>query len=191
VKEPFIRACSSTALLIFLHAFAVSSAFASHAAGTVVAWDVYSNVQAQVPHGLTNVVAIAAGDHHRLVLRADGTVVAWGSNRYGQTNVPPGLTNIVAIAAGRYHSLALQRDGTVVGWGLLYLHWPRCPDEASCSPLFVPATAPAGLSNVVAIAGGGAHCLALKSDGTVVGWGSYWDHNSDDHRPMVLPAGCR
>lgn len=30
---------------------------------------------------------------------------------------------------------------------------------------------PSGLSNVVAIAGGGLHSLALKSDGTVVAWG--------------------
>jgi len=34
------------------------------------------------------------------------------------------------------------------------------------------ASAPFGLSNVVAIAAGGEHCLALKSDGTVVSWGS-------------------
>jgi len=31
--------------------------------------------------------------------------------------------------------------------------------------------APAGLSNVVAIAAGGSHSLALKADGTVVAWG--------------------
>ena len=32
------------------------------------------------------------------------------------------------------------------------------------------ATVPAGLSGVTAIAAGGFHSLALKSDGTVVGW---------------------
>jgi alpha-tubulin suppressor-like RCC1 family protein len=31
---------------------------------------------------------------------------------------------------------------------------------------------PAGLTNVIAIAGGFAHVLALKNDGTVVAWGS-------------------
>jgi hypothetical protein len=34
-----------------------------------------------------------------------------------------------------------------------------------------PATVPAGLSSVIAIAGGGDHNLALKGDGTVVAWG--------------------
>ena len=33
------------------------------------------------------------------------------------------------------------------------------------------SSVPAGLSNVVAVAGGAAHSLALKSDGTVVAWG--------------------
>jgi hypothetical protein len=32
---------------------------------------------------------------------------------------------------------------------------------------------PSGLSNVIAVAGGTAHSLALSADGTVVAWGSY------------------
>jgi alpha-tubulin suppressor-like RCC1 family protein len=57
--------------------------------------------------GLSNVVAIAAGNNHDLALKSDGTVVAWGSNYAGQTNTPPGLTGVTAIAAGGSHSLAL------------------------------------------------------------------------------------
>ena len=63
--------------------------------------------QTTVPAGLSNVVAIAAGDSHSLALKSDGTVVAWGYNGEGQTTVPAGLSNVVAIAAGGYHSLAL------------------------------------------------------------------------------------
>ena len=85
--------------------------------GTVVGWGDNSYGQTNIPAGLTNVVAIAAGDYHSLALKADGTVVGWGDNSYGQTNIPAGLTNVVAIAAGGYHSLALKADGTVVGWG--------------------------------------------------------------------------
>jgi hypothetical protein len=48
--------------------------------------------------------------------------------------------------------------GTVVSWG----------DNAAAAP-------PAGLAGVTAIAGGNSHSLALKGDGTVVGWGNdYW-----------------
>jgi len=46
------------------------------------------------PAGLSNVVAIGAGDFHSLALRADGAIVAWGDNNYGQTNVPVGLNNV-------------------------------------------------------------------------------------------------
>ena len=70
-----------------------------------------------MPSGLSNVVAIAAGESHSLALTAEGRVVAWGGNYYGQTNVPSGLSNVVAIAAGWYHSLALTAEGRVVAWG--------------------------------------------------------------------------
>ncbi|HKQ39668.1 MAG TPA: hypothetical protein VJ063_16445, partial [Verrucomicrobiae bacterium] len=48
-------------------------------------------------------------------------------------------------------------DGTVVGWG---------------ANGFGQATVPAGLNNVVTIAAGNAHSMALKADGTVVAWGA-------------------
>ena len=69
------------------------------------------------PEGLTNVVAVAAGNCHNLALRADGTVAAWGDNGSGQTTAPAGLSEVVAIAAGGEHSLALRADGTVAAWG--------------------------------------------------------------------------
>jgi subtilase family serine protease len=114
----------------------------------VVAWGNNDYHQTNVPSGLTNVVAIAAGQNHSLALKGDGTVVAWGDNRYyGQINVPSGLTNVVAIAGGGYHSLALKGNGTVVAWGDNDYH---------------QINVPLGLTNVVAIAGGRMHSLALN-----------------------------
>jgi hypothetical protein len=72
--------------------------------GTVFAWGLYPDAVTNVPAGLTNVTAIAAGPGHALALNANGTVVAWGHNDFGQTNVPPGLSNVIAIAAGQDHS---------------------------------------------------------------------------------------
>jgi hypothetical protein len=74
-------------------------------------------------HGLTDVVAIAAGGVHSLARTADDTVWAWGANGFGQvgdgsttsrlTPVPiDGLTDGIAIAAGAWHSLALTREDT-------------------------------------------------------------------------------
>lgn len=133
-------------------------------AAQVVALNSLTGERLEVPPGLTNVVAIAAGWYHTLVLNKDGTVIAWGDNVFGATNVPVGLTNVVAIAGGEFHSLALKADGTVVGWG------------AVNSPLYAPvnsgqAEVPANLKDVVAIAAGGALSMAAKADGSVVEWG--------------------
>jgi hypothetical protein len=60
--------------------------------------------------GLNDVISIAAGDTHVLVLKSDGTVWAWGINVSGElgdgtninSNVPvqvSGLSGVVAIAA--------------------------------------------------------------------------------------------
>ena len=72
---------------------------------------------------------------------------------------------MLAVAAGNWHSLALRADGTIIAWG----------DNS-----LGQATAPPGLSNVVAIACGGDHSLALRSDGTVAAWGS--DFGADGMR---------
>jgi hypothetical protein len=105
-----------------------------------------------VPSGLSNVVAIAAGDMDSLALTTEGRVVAWGANGAGQTNVPSGLSNVVGIAVGYMYSLALTAEGRVVGWGR---NWSG------------QTNVPSGLSNVVAIAAGGTHSLALMGQPTV------------------------
>ncbi|MGD0649781.1 MAG: fibronectin type III domain-containing protein [Verrucomicrobiia bacterium] len=144
---------------------------------SVIGWG--NNVFGQItpPPGLTNVVAIAAGEFHGLAVNEDHTVIGWGRNDLGQATPPAGLTGVVAIAAGGFfnasmtiggHSLALKSDGTVVGWG----------NNANGQ-----ATPPAGLTGVVAISAGGFHSLALKSDGTVVGWGN------NSYGQATTPAG--
>ncbi|HLP78298.1 MAG TPA: hypothetical protein VK327_15440, partial [Candidatus Paceibacterota bacterium] len=110
-----------------------------------------------VPAGLTNIIGVAAGGDHSMVLRNDGRIICWGKDEYGQTNVPVGLSNVVAVAAGYYHNLALKANGTVVAWG---------------DNTFGQTNVPAGLSNVVMISAGYSHNLALRSDGSIVGWGT-------------------
>jgi len=138
-------------------------------AGSVTRWDFQagsqivtglgenSSAQTTPPVGLDDAIAIAAGQHHSLALRADGSVSGWGANWAGQANPPPGTLPAIAIAAGGYHSLVLQADGTVAGWGR--------NAESQCSGA-------SGLSNIAAIAAGGFHSLALTRMGTVTAWGS-------------------
>jgi hypothetical protein len=153
-------------MVVLLGLFGACMAEAGSQPGWVAAWGYNAYGQTDVPPGLTNVVAIAAGYFQSLALKADQTVVAWGLSNLGQTSVPPGLSNVVAIAAGYYHNLALKGDGTVVAWGL---------DNTNVPP---------GLSNMVAIAGGVRHSLALQSNGIVVAWGG-----DNDYGQTSVPPG--
>jgi hypothetical protein len=71
--------------------------------GQLVGWggDLYG--QADVPVGLSNVVAVAAGGGHSLALKNDGTVVGWGKDYSHEVPPPEGLSNVVAIAAVGEH----------------------------------------------------------------------------------------
>jgi hypothetical protein len=83
--------------------------------GTVVAWGDNTSGRTNVPAGLSNVVAVAAGGYHSLALLDDGRLTGWGDNTHGQ--VPSGVSNITAIAAGLTHTLALRNDGVLIQWG--------------------------------------------------------------------------
>ncbi len=142
-----------------------------------------------------NVIAIAAGEYHNLALKADGTVIAWGGDGNGQLGNGPVITaiqsapvvvadlpgtgtlaGVSAIAAGGAHSLALKSDGTVVAWGSdIYgqLGNGAMIVADRSAPVEVLSIGGIGLlSNVVAIAAGNLHSLALTSVGAVVAWGT-------------------
>jgi alpha-tubulin suppressor-like RCC1 family protein len=134
-----------------------------------------SNTPVQVL-GLSGGTAIAGGYLHSLALTSDGTVWAWGYNSNGQLgngtytfsiNTPvqvlgPGgvgdLTGVTELTETVYSSLALKGDGTVWAWGDNgYGELGNGTYTGSNTPVQV-----SGLAGVTAIAGGGAHNLALE-----------------------------
>jgi alpha-tubulin suppressor-like RCC1 family protein len=129
--------------------------------------------------GLSGVTAISGGYYHSVARKNDGTAWTWGWNYYGQLGdgttirrlLPTqvrGLTGVTAVAGGYYHSIALKNDGTVWCWGSN--SYGQIGNNSNTALSKVPAPA-AGLANVIAVAAGGEHSLALKSDGTVWAWG--------------------
>ncbi|MCL5037450.1 MAG: hypothetical protein M1269_10110 [Chloroflexi bacterium] len=147
------------------------------------------NTPVQVSN-LTGVISIAAGGDHSLALKSDGTLWIWGSNDYGklgdgtdvnkntpiQVKGPDGigyLTDIIAIAEGDLHSLALKADGTVWAWGCNETgQLGDGTDVDKNTPIQVKGLDGIGyLTDVIAIAEGDLHSLALKADGTVWAWG--------------------
>ena len=152
-----------------------------------------SNVPCFTKCSVSGIKQVAAGSLHSLGLKEDGSVLSWGLNDDGmlgrpqtESSVIPGLvvmqngeplTDIVSVGAGRYHSLALKADGTV--WSFGYnLHGELGTGE----PLGEDAVtnhfakqvvdkSGAPIQDIVEIAVGTYHSLALKSDGTVYAWG--------------------
>ena len=136
----------------------------------------------QIP-GLSGISAVDAGEWHALALKSNGTVWSWGNNFNGQlgtgyyinSSVPVqvfNLNNVKAIASGQNHCLALKSDSTVWDWG--YNQYGQLGNgttnlvACNCNPVAVPVS---NLTHVIAIAGGGFHSLALRSDSTVWAWG--------------------
>jgi len=140
-----------------------------------------ANNAAIVP-GISNIVAIAGGGGHAVVLRGDGTVWAWGGNDYGDLGdnsgsvrdfaAPvPGLTNVIGIVSGVYHNLALCADGRVWGWGLNeFAELGIGNEDDQPQPVLVST-----LTNAVALSGGFFHSVALLADGTVMAWGDNFE----------------
>jgi alpha-tubulin suppressor-like RCC1 family protein len=75
---------------------------------------------------------------------------------------------VVAVAAGYDHTLALTSGGSVWAWGLR--SWGALGDGTTTSHAATPQQV-SGLSDIVAIAAGSQTSLALKSDGSIYGWG--------------------
>ncbi|MGO9479442.1 MAG: RCC1 domain-containing protein [Limisphaerales bacterium] len=177
----------SNVVAIAAGSYSSEFSLALQANGTVVGWGDNGSDQITIPESASNVVAIAAGGtSFSLALRADGTVVGWGYNHQDQITIPESASNVVAIAAGGAFSLALKADGTVVGWG------DNNQGQATGVPNTVSPYISSGpvtyggqtLSNVVAIAAGVDFSLALRADGTVVGWGD------NTHGEINVPASA-
>lgn len=143
----------------------------------------------EIPPGLNDVVQIATGNQHAQFLRADGTVVATGLTRPASPQdqayqIPAGTRNVLQLSTAGATTLALHADGTVSGWGP---HNPEClivrqcqtPEDHSYNLLDFAR----GLSDVVQIAAGDYHGVALHRDGSL----TIWAHPL--RLDEVLPAG--
>ncbi len=139
---------------------------------------------------VSGVVAIGAGFRHSLALKSDGTMLSWGQDDDGELGdgtinpdnptptAIPGVNGIIAIhTAGGQHSLALKSDGTMLSWGN---DGSGQLGDGTVNPDNPTPTPIPSVSGVVAIGAGLTHSLALKSDGTMLSWGSDTDGQLGD-----------
>jgi alpha-tubulin suppressor-like RCC1 family protein len=165
-------------------------------------------------------VAISGGYYHSLALCWDGSVAAWGRNAEGQLGdnsggqlgaqrIRPVAVNmnpifsalagkmVTAIAAGFFHCLAVCSDNTMAGWGQnTFGQLGNDTTAGSIAPVAVD-TAYSGIAGreVISVAAGGFHSLAVCKDGTPVAWGANSagqignTFNNDVHEPVVVNRG--
>jgi alpha-tubulin suppressor-like RCC1 family protein len=142
----------------------------------------YSPIQVM---GLANVVAISADFQEPNALRSDGTMWMWGWNNLGQLgngttanqNLPGRVQNLANVIyagpTGDRDNCAITSDHTVWTWGRNYngqLGIGTADQDPHPLPVKVPPFGNGGW--VVAVQTPDWHSLALRSDGTLWGWGA-------------------
>jgi alpha-tubulin suppressor-like RCC1 family protein len=145
--------------------------------------------------GISDVIAISAGNFHSLALLKDGTIRAWGWNAHGQLGdsttedrpipVPVfGLADVAAVAAGDRFSLALRANGRPTAWGASE-HGQR--GDGTFNEQHAPVDV-LNLTDVTAISTAVQHCLALRGNGIVMAWGLNGDRQLGDGTADDQPA---
>jgi alpha-tubulin suppressor-like RCC1 family protein len=153
--------------------------------------------------------SISAGLYHSFLLRPFTKTLATGDNTYGQlginstvykTTPVPMLSgsNMIAVAAGPRgnHTLLLRADGSV--WACGYNDYGQLGNgtiNTSTVPLRVKGPGGVGfLANIIAIAAGDKHSMALAADGTVYTWGYNYTgtlglgNNAHQRTPVQVPG---
>jgi alpha-tubulin suppressor-like RCC1 family protein len=167
--------------------------------GTVWAWgyNLYgqlgngTTVSSSVPvkvTGLTHATGIAAGYDAAVATQTNGiTVLAsvwtWGGNSSGQLgdgtltghSTPErvaGINNLylAGVTAGPFTAAVLGTDGSVWSWGNDTAG--QLGNAPASSPVTRPVNTIAAGSRITQLSAGWGHMLALRSDGTVLAWGS-------------------
>jgi alpha-tubulin suppressor-like RCC1 family protein len=168
----------------------VSIGFAIKTNGTLWAWGF--NRQGQLGLGnttnysspkqvgaLTNWYQVSAGGYFVMAIKTDGTLWGWGSNGSGQLGLGNttqysspkqvgSLTNWLKIAANYNWCLAIKTDGTLWAWGSNVYGALGTGNTTYYSS---PKQVGSGTSWATISSGSYATAFAIKTDGTIWGWG--------------------
>ncbi|CAH1368480.1 hypothetical protein MTP99_009912 [Tenebrio molitor] len=146
---------------------------------------------------LEEIVSIASGQHHTVVLKEDGTVFSWGENKFGQLGIDPNISNsfvpmeifhdlnLASVYAGWTHTAALTKSGEVFTWGRNTYGQLGAQREVTYKPEKV-----AGLKDVSQLSVGSEHNLAVTKEGKlfVWGWNEHGSCGTADKNDVVKPT---
>ena len=145
---------------------------------------------AGTPMAGKKIIQTAIGVTHSMALDSEGKVYSWGANDQGQlgngtatnSNLPVEVKTegtpmagkkIIQTAIGVTHSMALDSEGKVYSWGENVNGLLGTGDAMpALSPVLVETwRTPMEGKKIVQISAGGAHSMALDSEGNIYAWG--------------------
>ncbi len=118
--------------------------------------------QVGFPDSLRNVVQTYSVGNATLLVMGHGRVFEIGQQTGGSLQEFPELNDIVEVAGAYDRILGRRRDGAVMVWEH-FLNFSEQP---------ISTNVPPEATNVISIAAGRAHYLALKAGGRVIAWGA-------------------
>lgn len=147
--------------------------------GTVWAWgnnrDIYLCIGSDILYfgkpekviGISDVKSISASPGGILALKNDNSVWKWGESE--KPEIIKELNNITFIAQGGYHGLAVTNGRNLWAWG------DNRSGQIGNGKTEIEDVDPSkvqDISDIISVAGGSGHTIALTSSGDVYTWGS-------------------
>jgi alpha-tubulin suppressor-like RCC1 family protein len=160
--------------------------------------------------GGTTWKSVACGRQHSAAIKTDGTLWLWGFNEgenlgiglVGDRRSTPvttfaGGNNWKQVAAGERHTVAIKTDGTLWVWGQEVSSFGQLGINIGNATRGTPVTTFAGGNNWKSVTCGSNHTTAIKTDGSLWGWGRNEDGqlginaagNSSRSTPVTTFAG--
>ncbi|MCL2016504.1 MAG: hypothetical protein FWG68_09695 [Defluviitaleaceae bacterium] len=152
-------------------------------------WGWGSNSTGQIGDGTTinrnapvrimdDVIAVSTGSVVTMAIRSDGSLWGWGGNWEGQLG--DGTTtnrhspvrimdDVVAVSAGGNNTMAIRSDGSLWGWG--WNGHGQVGNGATVSIRSNELLPVRIMDDVVSVSVGSHHTMAIRSDGSLWGWG--------------------